>query len=177
MLNWRECKGVEPSAHAEGRTPAELKSVRPTGTHPLPRRFVNRKILPRVWGYRGQKKDPGSANTPESSSIRAALQVECLDQAGRYHAFRDGTHDLANWRTVAEHKKCGEASDPVFGSDLRVAIEVQLGEFHFSAEFIGKLFDSGGNDFAGTTPFRPEIHQYRQVGFFNFYTKGGVVHF
>ena len=40
MLNWRECKGVEPSAHAEGRTPAELKSVRPTGTHPLPHCFV-----------------------------------------------------------------------------------------------------------------------------------------
>ena len=45
-LNWRECKGVEPSAHAEGRTPAELKSVRPTGTHPLPHCFV----LPWIWG-------------------------------------------------------------------------------------------------------------------------------
>jgi hypothetical protein len=40
MSNWRECKGVEPSAHAEGRTPAELKSVRPTGTYPLPHCFV-----------------------------------------------------------------------------------------------------------------------------------------
>ena len=38
--SWRECKGVEPSAHIEGCTPAELKSVRPTGTHPLPRRFA-----------------------------------------------------------------------------------------------------------------------------------------
>jgi len=33
---WRECEGVEPSAHTEGRTPTELKSARPTGTHPLP---------------------------------------------------------------------------------------------------------------------------------------------
>ena len=51
MLNWRECKGVEPSAHAEGRTPAELKSVRPTGTHPLPYHFVNQARVQRVQGF------------------------------------------------------------------------------------------------------------------------------
>lgn len=34
--SWRECKGVEPSAHTEGRTPTDLKSAEPTGTHPLP---------------------------------------------------------------------------------------------------------------------------------------------
>ena len=39
MLYWRECKGVEPSAHAEGRTPAELKSQSQFG------------------GYRGQVTD------------------------------------------------------------------------------------------------------------------------
>ena len=34
---WRECEGVEPSADGEGSLPADLKSVKPTGTHPLPR--------------------------------------------------------------------------------------------------------------------------------------------
>lgn len=51
LSNWRECKGVEPSAHAEGRTPAELKSVRPTGTHPPPHHFVNTKRLSRSHGF------------------------------------------------------------------------------------------------------------------------------
>ena len=41
--DWRECKGVEPSAHTEGRTPTDLKSAEPTGTHPLP--TVKRKRL------------------------------------------------------------------------------------------------------------------------------------
>ena len=36
-LSWRECEGVEPSADGEGSLPADLKSVKPTGTHPLPR--------------------------------------------------------------------------------------------------------------------------------------------
>ena len=35
--SWRECEGVEPSADGEGSLPADLKSVKPTGTHPLPR--------------------------------------------------------------------------------------------------------------------------------------------
>jgi len=46
--DWRECEGVEPSAHVEGRTPAELKSVRPTGTHPLPCHFLNPTRISRV---------------------------------------------------------------------------------------------------------------------------------
>ncbi len=33
---WRECEGVEPTAPTAGLGPTDLKSARPTGTHPLP---------------------------------------------------------------------------------------------------------------------------------------------
>ncbi len=57
---WRECKGVEPSARIEGCTPADLKSVKPTGTHPLPRQslssMLKRKRFEFVYNDGDQKK-------------------------------------------------------------------------------------------------------------------------
>ena len=45
---WREREGVEPTAPTEGPGPTDLKSAKPTGTHPLPRRLRSR---PReMWG-------------------------------------------------------------------------------------------------------------------------------
>ena len=34
--SWREREGVEPTAPTEGPGPTDLKSEKPTGTHPLP---------------------------------------------------------------------------------------------------------------------------------------------
>jgi len=34
--SWREREGVEPTAPTEGPGPTDLKSAKPTGTHPLP---------------------------------------------------------------------------------------------------------------------------------------------
>ena len=36
---WREREGVEPTAPTEGPGPTDLKSAKPTGTHPLPYRL------------------------------------------------------------------------------------------------------------------------------------------
>ncbi len=37
IKSWREREGVEPTAPTEGPGPTDLKSAKPTGTHPLPR--------------------------------------------------------------------------------------------------------------------------------------------
>ena len=38
---WREREGVEPTTPTEGPGPTDLKSAKPTGTHPLPRSSVD----------------------------------------------------------------------------------------------------------------------------------------
>ena len=43
IKSWREREGVEPTAPTEGPGPTDLKSARPTGTHPLPRHLRSRK--------------------------------------------------------------------------------------------------------------------------------------
>ena len=37
---WREREGVEPTVPTEGPGPSDLKSVEPTGAHPLPRQEI-----------------------------------------------------------------------------------------------------------------------------------------
>lgn len=67
-MAWRECKGVEPSAHIEGCTPADLKSVKPTGTHPLPLvcliTILKRESFKFVYWQSSTNEKDGSMNRP-----------------------------------------------------------------------------------------------------------------
>ena len=47
--SWREREGVEPTAPTEGPGPTDLKSAKPTGTHPLPQSSTTPLSLPQLF--------------------------------------------------------------------------------------------------------------------------------
>ena len=64
IKSWREREGVEPTAPTEGPGPTDLKSAKPTRTHPLPRRLRSRPRDQRV------RQDDRVANTPARTIIK-----------------------------------------------------------------------------------------------------------
>ena len=47
IKSWREREGVEPTAPTEGPGPTDLKSAKPTRTHPLPKQDLRRRMTAR----------------------------------------------------------------------------------------------------------------------------------
>src|SRR2546426_6646161 len=90
--------------------------------------------------------------------------------------LRDGADDLLDNLAALENVKTGDAPDGILRGDPLVLIDVHLRDLDLSLVLLCDFLDDRGDDAARTAPFRPEIHQHRNLRIEHFGFERAVAH-
>ena len=149
-----------PPEHARGRVPAVLPARRGAqsgrgrlrarpGDRPRHRALAWRRH--RAFGKpAGRRSGPVCGYRLEPESDRGGDPARQLALGAR---ARLGGDALA----VLEHHQRRDRADAELGGDLRVLVDVELGDLHLALHLGGDLFERRRDHAAGPAPFRPEI--------------------
>src|SRR6185437_383953 len=70
---------------------------------------------------------------------------------------------LVNHFAALEQEQCRNAANPITSGNPLVAIDVHLAHFHLTGVIDRDLIDCGPHHAARTAPFRPKVHQHRNL--------------
>src|SRR5258708_23770709 len=92
-------------------------------------------------------------------------------EAGPEIALAAEADNLFGHLAVLEQEKRGNGAYAVFGGEGLMLIDVHLADVHAAGILVGEFVEDGGDHFAGTAPFRPEINEHGAGGFNDFLLK------
>src|SRR5579884_731088 len=100
----------------------------------------------------------GSARARLRSNVEIALQP-LLDLAAR-----GGANLLGDWLSTLEQEHRRDSADAVAARDVRILVDIELGDSDLVAKIVGDFLKRRGDHSARAAPFRPEVHQNRSLG-------------
>src|ERR1041385_4909789 len=94
--------------------------------------------------------DNRGATCSRSDAVELGLEVALAAQAD----------DLIGHFAALENQESWDGADAVLSSQALEVVDVELGDLDLAIVFGGELVQDGGDHFAGTAPFGPEVDQH-----------------